>query len=863
MSKQRTQEVPQGPQDSQAPHTNARQGQHSGRYKGSAGGNNQYYGRGHRQTPSYGGPRGHSRRQSQPFVDPTQTFVPFRPANPGLPPQFMPPPGNRTVNPVGPQFVAPTASTRPIKIFNPLTHQAVDLSHVPHTQPGPMMPNVGQVPVPMPAPVLPRQPSPEEKKEKEVPVVQKPTSTNNAASEQLRAMIAAKMKAKADNSKQSTPTPAPAPVSEPKPEAKPETKSEAKPEAKPELKSEPKPEGEPEVKPEPKQAADAGEAAPAESVPEEKKGEPKADSAEESKRDVPAPQPKEGSVEQQTEPSQEIKQSSDEQNEEAKIADGDNEAASKEDTKETQDSQAPSSPGKAELPKDTLHDRMERTAADEEAAASEFADRMHNARRIEVGEKVEYPEGVASPSLPEPRHYDISFLQQFAARIPRTNTDLRKIIRVDIRGSRAMSNRGGSRQSSFAGGFGGRGPSRNASMNNMGSMRGSRTGSRRKDRAGSHRHRDDAPAAPVEPLKRGENAWVPRFIAEKEQKPETPAAEEEDDDRLSPEEVQRRVKSLLNKMTMENFDRISHQIIEIVDQSKKEKDARTLRQVIELTFAKAIDEPHWSTMYSRFFLFMHTLPLSDDITDEGTIDKETGEPCGGLKLLRKFLLSRCQQEFERGWAGASSENNQSQVLSDEYYEAVKQKRRGLGLIRFIGELYNLGLVSSRLIQRCVTKLLMEDPTEDVVESLCKLMMTVAGRIVAEGGGAFIKSSLEAMVAWRTRPGFPARLRFMIMDVEDAAKKGWRSKGGEEGPKTLQEIHAETLKQQRQADREAAQARQSMSSRPPRQAPPSRSLRQRTLSPAPKEKEQKPSREPSVEPREETPKEANMFTHLDG
>lgn len=534
----------------------------------------------------------------------------------------------------------------------------------------------------------------------------------------------------------------------------------------------------------------------------------------------------------------------------------------KEDDKDSKDSPHPPSPGKAELPKDTLHDRMERVAADEEAAASEFAEKMHNARRLDSGETVDYPEGFVGPALTEPRHYDIAFLQQFASKIPKTNTDLRKIIRVDVRGGgRAMSNRGGSRQSSFAGGFGGRGPSRNASMNNMGSMRGSRTGSRRKDRAGSHRHRDDGgPATPVEPLKRGENAWVPRFIAEKEHKDETPATEEEDDDRLSPEEVQRKVKSLLNKMTMENFDRISGQIIEIVDQSKKEKDARTLRQVIELTFAKAIDEPHWSTMYSRFFLFMHTLPLSDDITDEGTIDKETGEPCGGLKLLRKFLLSRCQQEFERGWAGASSENNQSQVLSDEYYEAVKQKRRGLGLIRFIGELYNLGLVSSRLIQRCVTKLLMEEPTEDVVESLCKLMMTVAGRIVAEGGGAFIKSSLEAMVGWRTRPGFPARLRFMIMDVEDASRKGWRSKDVKEEPKTIQEIHAETLRQQRQADREAAQARQSMSSRPPRQT--HRPVRTRPPSPSPKDREPKGSREPSVEPREETPKEANMFSHLD-
>ena len=49
--------------------------------------------------------------------------------------------------------------------------------------------------------------------------------------------------------------------------------------------------------------------------------------------------------------------------------------------------------------------------------------------------------------------------------------------------------------------------------------------------------------------------------------------------RLAPDVVQRKVKSLLNKMTAENFDRISDQIIEVAAESKYEKDGRTLRQV--------------------------------------------------------------------------------------------------------------------------------------------------------------------------------------------------------------------------------------------------------------------------------------------
>ena len=65
---------------------------------------------------------------------------------------------------------------------------------------------------------------------------------------------------------------------------------------------------------------------------------------------------------------------------------------------------------------------------------------------------------------------------------------------------------------------------------------------------------------------------------------------------MEPAMVQRKVKAALNKMTPENFDRISDQILEIAAQSVKETDGRTLRQVIQLTFEKATDEAHWACL---------------------------------------------------------------------------------------------------------------------------------------------------------------------------------------------------------------------------------------------------------------------------
>ena len=63
--------------------------------------------------------------------------------------------------------------------------------------------------------------------------------------------------------------------------------------------------------------------------------------------------------------------------------------------------------------------------------------------------------------------------------------------------------------------------------------------------------------------------------------------------------VERKVKRLFNKLTMEKFDSISDQIISWANRSEDEKDGRTLIQVIKLVFKKATDEATWSEMYAH------------------------------------------------------------------------------------------------------------------------------------------------------------------------------------------------------------------------------------------------------------------------
>lgn len=322
-------------------------------------------------------------------------------------------------------------------------------------------------------------------------------------------------------------------------------------------------------------------------------------------------------------------------------------------------------------------------------------------------------------------------------------------------------------------------------------------------------------AGEVKALEKSQTGWTARSIGQP-----LAAAAVAVDGSMPPDMVQRKVKAALNKMTPEKFEKISDQIMEIANQSKNETDGRTLRQVIQLTFEKACDEAHWAGMYAKFCQKMLT-SMSNDIVDD-TITKN-GQPVTGGGLFRKYLLNRCQEEFERGWEAnlpekPEGETEEAALLSDEYYVMAAAKRRGLGLIQFIGELYKLGMLTYRIMHRCVMRLLDFEgqPDESSVENLCRLLRTVGATMDnsdEQGHGLVVAYFDRINNILDQNKDMASRPRFMLMDVIDLRKHGWQDKAAAKGPKTIQEIHAEA--EAAQAAQEAERARTSQrGGRPP-------------------------------------------------
>ncbi|GAA6025757.1 hypothetical protein JCM11491_000343 [Sporobolomyces phaffii] len=308
-------------------------------------------------------------------------------------------------------------------------------------------------------------------------------------------------------------------------------------------------------------------------------------------------------------------------------------------------------------------------------------------------------------------------------------------------------------------------------------------------------------------------------------------------DSNSPEIVQRKVKALLNKLTLEKFDSISDQILEWANRSIDESDGRILRQVIALIFEKATDEATWSEMYARLCRKLMER-VSAEVRDE-SVKAQDGTLVAGGALFRKYLLNRCQEDYENGWknkeaatAAAKSkeaddkakqdaneaakkeaeesgtkeeDQKEAELLSDEYYAAQKAKRRGLGLVRFIGELYRLQMLTERIMHECIKKLLSntENPEEEDVESLCRLLTTVGKGLDNPKAKQHMDIYFSRMNLIANSPKVSSRIRFMILDVVDLRASRWASKQAAAGPKTISEIHADAQKQAEESARRTA------------------------------------------------------------
>uniref|UniRef100_A0A672QVM2 Eukaryotic translation initiation factor 4 gamma 1-like n=1 Tax=Sinocyclocheilus grahami TaxID=75366 RepID=A0A672QVM2_SINGR len=284
-------------------------------------------------------------------------------------------------------------------------------------------------------------------------------------------------------------------------------------------------------------------------------------------------------------------------------------------------------------------------------------------------------------------------------------------------------------------------------------------------------------------LNQAENAWTPSV--KKQVRGREGEEDEEETEAVKTQELFRRVRSVLNKLTPQMFQQLMKQVTELsIDTEER------LKGVIDLIFEKAISEPNFSVAYANMCRCLMGLKVP------------TSDKPGVTVNFRKLLLNRCQKEFEKDQdddeifeqkqkeLDAAAEEEERQRLKEELEEAKnKARRRSLGNIKFIGELFKLKMLTEPIMHDCIVKLL-KNHDEESLECLCRLLSTIGKDLDFEKAKPRMDQYFHQMEKIIKDRKTSSRIRFMLQDVLDLRKNNWVPRRGDQGPKTIDQIHKE-------------------------------------------------------------------------
>uniref|UniRef100_A0A672ZQX8 Eukaryotic translation initiation factor 4 gamma 1 n=1 Tax=Sphaeramia orbicularis TaxID=375764 RepID=A0A672ZQX8_9TELE len=300
-------------------------------------------------------------------------------------------------------------------------------------------------------------------------------------------------------------------------------------------------------------------------------------------------------------------------------------------------------------------------------------------------------------------------------------------------------------------------------------------------------------------LNKAEKAWKPSMKKANRNRA-SEETEENDAEHLKTQDLFKRVRSILNKLTPQKFQQLMKQVTELTIDTEER-----LKGVIDLTFEKAISEPDFSVAYANMCRCLMGLRVP-------TTDKP-----GTTVNFRKLLLNRCQKEFEKDKDDdeifekkqkeleAASGEEEKQRLTEELEEAKdKARRRSLGNIKFIGELFKLKMLTEVIMHDCIVKLL-KNHDEESLECLCRLLSTIGKDLDFEKAKPRMDQYFNQMEKIIKERKTTSRIRFMLQDVLDLRRNNWVPRRGDQGPKTIDQIHKDAEMEEHREQMKVQQA----------------------------------------------------------
>ncbi|KAJ8609476.1 hypothetical protein CTAYLR_005467 [Chrysophaeum taylorii] len=256
-------------------------------------------------------------------------------------------------------------------------------------------------------------------------------------------------------------------------------------------------------------------------------------------------------------------------------------------------------------------------------------------------------------------------------------------------------------------------------------------------------------------------------------------------DETSDAVVLKKAKSILNKLTLEKFDRLSEEFVNLDLNS-----VELVAGAIDLIVDKAQRETHFVDIYAELCVKLAATPLA------GLGEVEKG------KKFRRLLLERCQAEFERDNDALVVE---IEAISDEAERQARitsLRKVYIGHMFFIGALYKQELLRETIMHHCVQELFgdPDEPDDEKIECLAKLMTTIGKQLDAAAlekkeSQKFMKAYFKQLKKLSKSDKLETRIRFLVRDLCELRENDWKPRRVVEQAKTIAEIHEDIKREE--------------------------------------------------------------------
>ncbi len=238
-------------------------------------------------------------------------------------------------------------------------------------------------------------------------------------------------------------------------------------------------------------------------------------------------------------------------------------------------------------------------------------------------------------------------------------------------------------------------------------------------------------------------------------------------------------------------------------------------------------------LFTVFFPMSKVEEIGQQVSEIFLSEIECIKVCNKKNSFKGILLNKCQDEFQKknlydDWLVEKKEHDakkhslseSERLEKDEELEfrRMKIKKQVLGNIRFIGELFKIGMLKVRVMRDCIESLLrfMETETGDVVdmedqdmdeedhEAVCKLFNTIGSTVDHGKMKAYIDLYFRKIERFSTDKKVNMRSRFLYKDLIDLRNAGWKARREEETAKTLDEIKKDFEREERMAQMQSQQ-----------------------------------------------------------